>query len=185
MPGNARSAQQWCFKGVPPGHFPFDQKMQFLAPWGDYWAAQRIPVVQSKLPHRLRIIPASVHCMWRGCAARSPRLLPSNSCSAVQPFRIVCTASQRATPPAGMAGEAVAPGGALPVAQRKLKILCLHGYLQNAAVFRSRIGSLRKGLKSRAEFFFVDAPYLVEAADDAETAESDGGGSAGAGRSWW
>ena len=74
-----------------------------------------------------------------------------------------------------MAGEAVAPGGALPVAQRKLKILCLHGYLQNAEVFRSRIGSLRKGLKSRAEFFFVDAPYLVEAEDAAKSV----------GRSWW
>jgi hypothetical protein len=85
-----------------------------------------------------------------------------------------------------MAAEAVTPGGTPPVVQRKLRILCLHGYLQNAEVFRSRIGSLRKGLKSRAEFFFVDAPYLVEAADDAEAAGSDdGGGSAGAGRSWW
>ena len=86
-----------------------------------------------------------------------------------------------------MAAEAVPPAGAPAGAAttRKLRLLCLHGYLQNADVLRSRIGSLRKGLKSRAEFFFVDAPYLVEAADDAEAAESDGGGSAGTGRSWW
>ena len=105
-----------------------------------------------------------------------------------------------------MAVEAAPPssgGGAPPAAAlkplqaaaaassspRKLRVLCLHGYLQNAELFRSRIGSLRKGLKSRAEFFFVDAPYLVEAAADAgaeeEAAESDAGGSTSTGRSWW
>jgi len=51
-------------------------------------------------------------------------------------------------------------------------------------IFRSRIGSLRKALKSRAEFFFVDAPYPAEPADDQAVAES--GGAAGQqGRSWW
>ena len=71
----------------------------------------------------------------------------------------------------------------------KLRVLCLHGYMQNAEVmmgglgrgwqtgsvraraptgpplcthaqvFRSRLGSMRKALKSRAEFVFVDAPH--------------------------
>lgn len=53
-------------------------------------------------------------------------------------------------------------------------------------VFRSRIGSMRKALKGRAEFFFMDAPYTLEpeAVDDRAVAES--GGAAGAvGRSWW
>ena len=41
---------------------------------------------------------------------------------------------------------------------------------------------MRKSLKSRAEFVFVDAPYLAEGATEQEAAES--GGSAD-GRSWW
>jgi hypothetical protein len=37
----------------------------------------------------------------------------------------------------------------------------LHGFMQTGSSFRSRVGSLRKALKSRAEFEFVDAPFLV------------------------
>ncbi len=88
----------------------------------------------------------------------------------------------------------------------KLKLLCLHGYLQvgdpraadrrcralrphthtdfartltqpcdspctppasarapqNAEIFKSRIGSLRKALKSRVEFVFIDAPFEAQ-----------------------
>lgn len=75
----------------------------------------------------------------------------------------------------------------------KLKMLCLHGYLQNAEVcmvghhlsiiltsilfvihnafpkiFRSRMGSMRKALKSKCEFVFVDAPHVVDAATQAQ-----------------
>lgn len=50
-------------------------------------------------------------------------------------------------------------------------------------IFRSRIGSLRKALKSRAEFVFMDAPFLAEG-DAAAVAES-GGDSSQQGRSWW
>lgn len=50
-------------------------------------------------------------------------------------------------------------------------------------IFRSRIGSMRKALKSRAEFVFVDAPFLAEG-DAAAVAES-GGDSSQQGRSWW
>lgn len=113
-----------------------------------------------------------------------------------------------------------------PIGDRKLRILCLHGYLQNAEVrllscsmcslpvaaglvhlatlqarrpfthpacgaslrhwpqvFRSRIGSMRKALKSRAEFLFLDAPFLAEG-DAAAVAES-GGDASQPGRSWW
>jgi hypothetical protein len=43
----------------------------------------------------------------------------------------------------------------------KMRILCLHGYMQTGSVFRMKIGSLRKALKSRADFVFVDAPFQV------------------------
>ncbi|EWM25507.1 Serine hydrolase FSH [Nannochloropsis gaditana] len=46
---------------------------------------------------------------------------------------------------------------------RRLKILCLHGYLQSASIFRGKLGSLRKGLKSKADFVFLDAPFLAQA----------------------
>ncbi|KAG2497705.1 hypothetical protein HYH03_004442 [Edaphochlamys debaryana] len=68
-----------------------------------------------------------------------------------------------------------------PPAPPKLKLLCLHGYLQNAEVFRSRIGSLRKGLKSRVEFVFVDGPFEAQGLPGDE--EEVGGGAGG--RSWW
>ena len=42
---------------------------------------------------------------------------------------------------------------------RKLRLLALHGYGQTAEVLRSRAGSYRKGLKARAEFVFLDAPF--------------------------
>lgn len=42
---------------------------------------------------------------------------------------------------------------------RKLRILCLHGFRQNASGFKGRLGSLAKKLKSCAELVFVDAPH--------------------------
>ncbi|KAL6760299.1 alpha/beta-hydrolase [Haematococcus lacustris] len=67
---------------------------------------------------------------------------------------------------------------------KKLKLLCLHGYTQNAETFSSRIGSLRKALKSRCDFVFVDAPFPstgLPGSDDADEAQ----GLASGGRSWW
>lgn len=66
---------------------------------------------------------------------------------------------------------------------------------QPTQVFRSRIGSLRKALKSRVEFVFVDAPFPAQglpggaaaaaaAADDGEEGEEGVQGGSG-GRSWW
>ncbi|XP_050383340.1 rhodanese-like domain-containing protein 6 isoform X2 [Argentina anserina] len=42
---------------------------------------------------------------------------------------------------------------------RKLRILCLHGFRQNASSFKGRAASLAKKLKSIAELVFVDAPH--------------------------
>lgn len=53
------------------------------------------------------------------------------------------------------------PAGAAP-AGPKLRVLALHGYLQSAAMFRSRAGALRKALKRQCEFVFVDAPFQVD-----------------------
>jgi predicted esterase len=47
---------------------------------------------------------------------------------------------------------------------RKARVLCLHGYAQNAEFFRSRLGALRKALKSVvADFHFIDAPHAATA----------------------
>ena len=58
-----------------------------------------------------------------------------------------------------------------------IRILCLHGYKQNAQVFRGRIGSWRKSLKKHnIEFICINAPH----SDD-----DDDGDGIGEGRSWW
>lgn len=46
-----------------------------------------------------------------------------------------------------------------PSPQRKLRILCLHGFRQNASSFKGRTSSLAKKLKSMVEFTFIDAPH--------------------------
>lgn len=42
---------------------------------------------------------------------------------------------------------------------RKLRILCLHGFRQNASSFKGRTASLAKKLKKMSEFIFIDAPH--------------------------
>ncbi|XP_020242439.1 rhodanese-like domain-containing protein 6 isoform X1 [Asparagus officinalis] len=42
---------------------------------------------------------------------------------------------------------------------RKLRILCLHGFRQNASNFKGRTASLAKKLKNIAEFVLVNAPH--------------------------
>lgn len=53
-------------------------------------------------------------------------------------------------------------------AERSLRILCLHGYCQNAVVFRNKVGALRKALARDAntEMIFVDAPHVVNESGD-------------------
>ncbi|KAG1309341.1 hypothetical protein G6F64_005388 [Rhizopus arrhizus] len=43
----------------------------------------------------------------------------------------------------------------------KLRILCLHGYTQNAAMFRKRTSAMRKSLDHLAEFVYITAPHHV------------------------
>ena len=109
----------------------------------------------------------------------------------------------------GLSNGPSAPSSA-PKSKKKLRILCLHGYLQDAEVspvdanacsinmpswqakarahiassqvFSGRIGSMRKALKSRAEFIFVDAPH------EAKGEEADiraAGGTGDHPRTWW
>ncbi|KAF3793240.1 Rhodanese-like domain-containing protein 6 [Nymphaea thermarum] len=56
--------------------------------------------------------------------------------------------------PSGLCGESL---DSIP--PRKLRILCLHGFRQNASGFKGRLGSFMKKLKHLAEFVFVDAPH--------------------------
>lgn len=61
---------------------------------------------------------------------------------------------------------------------------CQHECLCILQVFCSRIGSLRKALRSRAEFVCIDAPYPSEPEGQQSVDDSDG--TAGSlGRSWW
>lgn len=62
-----------------------------------------------------------------------------------------------------------------------LRILCLHGYTQNAYIFRQRTGVLRKVLKSVAELVFINAPYTLEKPEGMEAFDSD----ADIPRTWW
>lgn len=43
----------------------------------------------------------------------------------------------------------------------KMKILCLHGYRQNADSFKSKTGSFRKFVNKYAEFVFISAPHMA------------------------
>lgn len=44
---------------------------------------------------------------------------------------------------------------------KMLRILMLHGYTQNAALFKDRTGGVRKSLKQLAELVYCDAPFDV------------------------
>ncbi|GFS27680.1 ovarian cancer-associated gene 2 protein homolog [Elysia marginata] len=44
---------------------------------------------------------------------------------------------------------------------KKLRILCIHGYRQNAQSFREKTGALRKILKKYAELEYITAPHKV------------------------
>ena len=63
----------------------------------------------------------------------------------------------------------------------KLRILCLHGYAQNATFFRKRTGSLRTSTKAIAEYHFLDAPFPATAAFLAGGSADDRGEML----SWW
>ncbi|CAH0723985.1 unnamed protein product, partial [Brenthis ino] len=58
----------------------------------------------------------------------------------------------------------------------KLKILAFHGYRQNGALFRGKIGSFRKTVSKYAQLFFVSAPHKIFS--------EEGGGDEDT-RAWW
>ncbi|CAK1543803.1 unnamed protein product [Leptosia nina] len=60
--------------------------------------------------------------------------------------------------------------------RRKLKILAFHGYIQNATVFKGKIGSFRKAVSKLAQLVFLSAPHKVFSDDG--TGDEDA-------RSWW
>lgn len=64
-------------------------------------------------------------------------------------------------------------------ADGKLKMLCLHGFLQNGNILRMRIGSMRKGLKSRVHFQFHDAPFHAASTLTEQQIKEVGGSSEG------
>ncbi|XP_034187832.1 esterase AGAP003155 [Osmia lignaria lignaria] len=43
----------------------------------------------------------------------------------------------------------------------KLRVLAIHGYAQSDVIFKSKLGSLRKGFKKEVEFTFLRAPHEV------------------------
>ena len=69
-------------------------------------------------------------------------------------------------------------------AAAKIRVLCLHGYGQNAEFFRARTGALRKGLpKGGTEYEFIDGPYEAKASF-LSTEDADGQ-SRGKMLGWW
>ncbi|KAF5892341.1 esterase OVCA2, partial [Clarias magur] len=46
-----------------------------------------------------------------------------------------------------------------------LRVLCIHGYRQCSTSFREKTGALRKHLKKKCEFVYIDAPHKVHATD--------------------
>ena len=55
---------------------------------------------------------------------------------------------------------------------QKLKILVIHGYRQNADVFRAKTGSFRKMVHKWAQFNYVTAPHKVLLVDDIDVLEN-------------
>ncbi|KAJ2764129.1 Ovarian cancer-associated protein 2 [Coemansia nantahalensis] len=52
-----------------------------------------------------------------------------------------------------------------PRAARRLRILCLHGYEQDSAIFQTRLRRHMEALKDTADFVFVDAPNTLRPYD--------------------
>ncbi|XP_059470153.1 esterase OVCA2 [Neocloeon triangulifer] len=64
--------------------------------------------------------------------------------------------------------------------KESLRILCIHGYRQNADAFKGKIGSFRKIFKNKnVEFVFLNAPHQVPPDPDLETEEGADQ------RGWW
>ncbi|KAJ2122385.1 Ovarian cancer-associated protein 2 [Coemansia sp. RSA 720] len=52
-----------------------------------------------------------------------------------------------------------------PLVHKKLRVLCLHGYEQDSAIFRTKLRQHTDSLADIAEFVFVDAPNVMQPYD--------------------
>ncbi|GIY44031.1 hypothetical protein CDAR_262641 [Caerostris darwini] len=68
---------------------------------------------------------------------------------------------------------------------RKLKILCLHGYRQDADSFKDKIGGFKKSIKNIAELVFINAPHEITTEFCMTDNVEDGATIPKKGRSWW
>lgn len=59
------------------------------------------------------------------------------------------------------------------VPSEKLHVLALHGYRQNAEVFRQKTGSFRKLLHKWVKFTYITAPHKVVLVDNLENINMD------------
>ncbi|XP_047491263.1 esterase CG5412-like [Penaeus chinensis] len=62
------------------------------------------------------------------------------------------------------------------MAGNRLRILCLHGYGQNANVFQEKLGGFRRFVKHLASFSFLSAPHPLDSPISVEKVEE---------RAWW
>ncbi|KAI9471124.1 Ovarian cancer-associated protein 2 [Coemansia sp. RSA 989] len=63
---------------------------------------------------------------------------------------------------------------------KALRVLCLHGYTQNAQKFRDRTGPFRRSLKRMLDLVYVTAPHTAADFDFADTEDTNGPAAA-----WW
>jgi len=98
------------------------------------------------------------------------------------------TAAQPSQPTKASPSTSPSASPSASPADGKLRVLCLHGYVQNGEVFRQKTGSVRKVMKG-CEFEFIDAPHsAVGAFPDSAAADFDAAGVATEGvgpRGWW
>lgn len=58
--------------------------------------------------------------------------------------------------------------------QKKIRVLCLHGFRTNAKVMENQTRPLRKALGDRADFLFLDGPFEAEGPTDASIERAHG-----------
>ena len=45
--------------------------------------------------------------------------------------------------------------------EKKLRILCIHGYMQNEFIFSESLTKLTNALKNMVEFYFISGPTII------------------------
>ncbi len=159
----------------------------------------------SSSPNRWLILTSHIsrHPNTAQRISRAVSLSPQIQSEVVHDSRLFC----RSAVTAMTKGESTSTTPPAASTKTKLRILCLHGYLQNSEVsqgvscrcsqcemspeartlcsvqvFSGKIGSMRKALKSRAEFIFMDAPHEAEG-EEAEIRAAGGTGEHP--KTWW